>query len=51
MRQINIVSAYSRFKLHAIIYMRVPEALKSFKLKQILLLNRFLYSLKQLDKK
>jgi hypothetical protein len=49
MRQIDIVSAYPRSKLHAIIYIKPPEALKCLK-GFVLLLRKSLYGLKQLGR-
>lgn len=46
MRQIDVVSAYPRSKLHATVYMRPPEALKCPNGMVLLLLNS-LYGLKQ----
>jgi hypothetical protein len=45
-RQLDVVSAYPRSKLHAIVYMKPPEALKAPKGK-VLLLKQSLYGLKQ----
>ena len=45
MRQIDVVSAYPRSKLHAEVYMRAPQALKCAKGLVLLLLNS-LYGLK-----
>jgi transposase InsO family protein len=45
-RQIDVVSAYPRSKLHATVYMKPPKALKCPK-DAVLLLNRALYGLKQ----
>ena len=45
-RQIDVVSAYPRSKLHAVVYMRPPKALKCPK-GMVLLLLRSLYGLKQ----
>ena len=49
MRQINMVSAYPRSKLHAKVYMLPPEALKILKGLVLLLLSS-LYGLKQLGR-
>ena len=46
MRQIDVVSAYPRSRLHATVYMRPPEALKCLK-GTVLLLLMSLYGLKQ----
>jgi len=46
MRQIDVISAYPRSKLHAVVYMRPPEALKCPK-NRVLLLKNSLYGLKQ----
>ena len=48
-RQIDIVSAYPRAKLHALVYMRPPRALKAPE-GMVCLLNRPLYGLKQLGR-
>ena len=45
-RQIDVVSAYPRSKLHALVYMKPPKALNCPK-NMVLLLNRSLYGLKQ----
>ncbi len=45
-RQIDVISAYPRSKLHATVYMRPPEALKCPK-GVVLLLPKSLYGLKQ----
>jgi Reverse transcriptase (RNA-dependent DNA polymerase)/Integrase core domain/GAG-pre-integrase domain len=45
-RQVDVVSAYPRSRLHATVYMKPPEALRAPKNK-VLLLNNSLYGLKQ----